>query len=104
MNQEHRQGLPPSTPVVAMESLTIGVKYLSLYIILQLNTDGDDDETTLVQLEGREGDYIYTSWSTCPFDHAGVVRINNGTMSCTMTLKGRGRHGIPNVISVVFDQ
>ena len=51
MNQEQRQGLHPSNPVAEMESLAVRVNYRIKHI-LQLNADGDDDETMLVQLEG----------------------------------------------------
>ena len=75
--------LDESTKMVEMDSLTVCQKYRVINV-LPLHANGDD-ETTLVQLERSEGDYIYiyiyiyiyTTWPIFSITLENVVSINN---------------------------
>ena len=70
--------------MVKLESLTQGEMYRKHHMNPS-DADNDDDDKPIVQLETSEGDYIYTSCPTCPFDPDDVSRINNGVLKGTMT-------------------
>jgi hypothetical protein len=53
-----------------LKDLTGGTKYLIFSITL---IHGD---SSLVHLEGPEGNRVYTMWSVCPFDSEDVDGIN----------------------------
>jgi hypothetical protein len=81
--------------LVGLKDLCGGTKYLILSITV---IHGD---SSLVHLEGAEGDRVYTMWPFCPFDPEDVDGIDAGRIRCTMT--GRG-HQHSRVLSIILDK
>lgn len=67
MNREQRRVLLRSDRMVKLESITYGKKY-RIHHLSPPDTDDVDNETVIVQLESSEGDYLYSSWPTFPFE------------------------------------
>ena len=61
MNREQRQALLRSDRMVKTEDLTKGEVYRIQNLSPSYADDDDDDTNVIVQLETREGAYIYTS-------------------------------------------
>ena len=78
-----------------VEGFDWGTKYCIIFIT-QLH-----NEKSLVHLEGREGDRVYTLWPVRPFDSEDVDSLNTARIRCTMMC--RGRHHI-NVLSIILDK
>ena len=95
MNQEHPTR---SSPVVEMKNLIDGMRY-RIRCINQLQVKDDESESTLVQLESREGHYINKMWPICPFSSEDVANINAGRTTCTMMCRSQR-----NVLSVILDK
>ena len=72
-----------------------GTKYLILSITL---IHGD---SSLVHLEGPEGDRVYTMWPVYTFDSEYVDGINTGRIRCTMMCRGHLRS---RALSIILDK
>ena len=94
MNREQKGALLRYERMVDMLILVADWKFR----IQHVTTPDGDDETRIVQLEGITDDYFYTSWPNCPFHTDEVIRINNGTLGCTMTYWGRAEHDLQIVV------
>ena len=81
--------------LVELKDLCGGTKYLILSITM---IHGD---SSLVHLEGPEGDRVYTMWPVCPFDPEDVDGINAGSVRVTMTCRG---HPHSRVLSIILDK
>jgi hypothetical protein len=81
--------------LVELKDLCGGKKYLILSITL---IHGD---SSLVHLEGPEGDRVYTMWPVCPFDPEDVDGKNAVRIRCTMTCR---IHQHSRVLSIILDK
>ena len=75
--------------------MTGRTKYLILLITL---IHGD---SSLVHLEGPEGNRVYTMWPVCPFDYEDVDGINTRGIRCSMTYRS---HQQSRVLSIILDK
>jgi hypothetical protein len=69
-----------------MESLTVGVPYRIYHVVSPF---ADYEETTILQIERNDDDFVYITWPNCPFHPDDASRINNGMFLCTMTNMGQ---------------
>ena len=81
--------------LVELKDMTGSTKYLILSIT---RIHGD---SSLVHLEGPEGDHVYAIWPGCPFDSEDFDRINEGRIRCTMTCRG---HQQCRVLHIILDK
>ena len=69
-----------------MERLIIGVSYRLHHVVSPFP---DDETSTIFQIESSDVEFVYFTWTTCPFYPDDVTRINNGRMRCIIPYMGQ---------------
>ena len=98
MKRKQRGALLRFERVFVIERLVVGWRFSIQHVTPSDGDDDDDDDTCIVHLEGTTDNYFYTSWPTCPFHTDKGIRINEGSLRCTMTYRRRAEHSIPVVL------